>query len=45
MTSKNVTKQLGENRRYTVLGNKALRISKMNHEAIRVLKKLRGKFG
>jgi hypothetical protein len=45
MTSKNVTEQTGKNRRYTVLGNKALRVSKMNQEAIQVLRRLRGKWG
>ena len=45
MTSKNGTKQSGEKRKYTVLSNRELKMSKRNQEAIRVLKRLRGKLG
>jgi hypothetical protein len=45
MTSKKETKKLGVKPKFTVLGNKESKISKRNEEAIRILKRIRGKLG
>ena len=45
MTSKIRMQQSGKRRKYTILGSKESGISKMNQEALRFLKRLRGKLG